>query len=210
VHEVGAELQPSGIAFAIDDFGRGYLPMARLQELPRFSELKLDRGFVAGCAADKGHAAIGKTVIDLAHNFGSEAVAVGVEDPADANALAKMGCDIAQGYLFAQPMAMERFQALLRQRAEQTNAAGRARKPDGDGQSDGPGKARGKELVAAKSWSVCPEAPTCEGEVVGIRHRTARRLLGLEYLVRDAVPLAIGDGFLLGIEEQAQLLLHVA
>ncbi|MFL6807333.1 MAG: EAL domain-containing protein [Xanthobacteraceae bacterium] len=148
VHEVGAELQPSGIAFAIDDFGRGYLPMARLQELPRFSELKLDRGFVAGCAADKGHAAIGKTVIDLAHNFGSKAVAVGVEDPADANALAKMGCDIAQGYLFAQPMAMERFQALLRQRAEQTNAAGRARKPDGDGQSDRPGKARGKELVS--------------------------------------------------------------
>lgn len=148
VHEVGAELQPSGIAFAIDDFGRGYLPMARLQELPRFSEFKLDRGFVAGCAADKGHAAIGKTVIDLAHNFGSEAVAVGVEDPADANALAKMGCDIAQGHLFAQPMAMERFQALLRQRAEQTNAAGRARKPDGDGQSDRPGKARGKELVS--------------------------------------------------------------
>lgn len=148
MHEVGAELQPSGIAFAIDDFGRGYLPMARLQELPRFSEFKLDRGFVAGCAAGKGHAAIGKTVIDLAHNFGSEAVAVGVEDPADANALAKMGCDIAQGYLFAQPMAMERFQALLRQRAEQTNAAGRARKPDGDGQSDRPGKARGKELVS--------------------------------------------------------------
>jgi EAL domain-containing protein (putative c-di-GMP-specific phosphodiesterase class I) len=148
VHEVGAELQPSGIAFAIDDFGRGYLPMARLQELPRFSEFKLDRGFVAGCAADKGHAAIGKTVIDLAHNFGSEAVAVGVEDPADANALAKMGCDIGQGHLFAQPMAMKRFQALLRQRAEQTNAAGRARKPDGDGQSDRPGKARGKELVS--------------------------------------------------------------
>src|SRR5215218_3404448 len=68
VHEIGAELQPSGIAFAIDDFGRGYLPMARLQELPRFSELKLDRGFVAGCAAGKGHAAIGKTVIDLADN----------------------------------------------------------------------------------------------------------------------------------------------
>jgi EAL domain-containing protein (putative c-di-GMP-specific phosphodiesterase class I) len=147
VREAAVELQPHGIAFAIDDFGRGYLPMARLQELPRFSELKLDRGFVTGCAADKGHAAICKTVIDLAHNFGSKAVAVGVEDPADANALAKMGCDIAQGYLFAQPMAVDRFQALLRQRAEQTNAE-RARKADGDGKSDGRGKVRNKDLVS--------------------------------------------------------------
>jgi EAL domain-containing protein (putative c-di-GMP-specific phosphodiesterase class I) len=148
VREVVAELQPSGIEFAIDDFGRGYLPMARLQELPRFSELKLDRGFVAGCAADKGHAAICKTVIDLAHNFGSSAVAVGVEDPADANALTKMDCDIAQGYLFAQPMAVDRFQALLRQRAEQTKAAERARKEDGDGKSDRPGRVRGTDLVS--------------------------------------------------------------
>jgi EAL domain-containing protein (putative c-di-GMP-specific phosphodiesterase class I) len=154
VREVGAELQPSGIAFAIDDFGRGYLPLARLQELPRFSELKLDRGFVAGCAADKGHAAICKTVIDLAHNFGSNAVAVGVEDSADASALAKMGCDIAQGYLFAQPMAVDRFHTLLRQRAEQTNrpaggaADGTARSADGGGTSDRPGKARAKDLVS--------------------------------------------------------------
>ena len=59
-----------------------------------------------------------------------------------------MGCDIAQGHLFAQPMAMERFQALLRQRAEQTNTAGRARKPDGDGQAHGLGKVGGKELVS--------------------------------------------------------------
>jgi EAL domain-containing protein (putative c-di-GMP-specific phosphodiesterase class I) len=123
--------------------------MARLQELPRFSELKLDRGFVAGCAADKGHAAICKTVIDLAHNFGSKAVAVGVEDPADANALAKMGCDIAQGYLFAQPMAVDRFQALLRQRAEQANREDRrARTADGDSKSDGPGKLRNEDPVS--------------------------------------------------------------
>jgi EAL domain-containing protein (putative c-di-GMP-specific phosphodiesterase class I) len=147
LRDVAAELQPSGISFAIDDFGRGYLPMARLQELPWFSELKLDRGFVAGCAGDKGHAAICKTVIDLAHNFGSKAVAVGVEDPADANVLAKMGCDIAQGYLFAQPMAADRFHALLRQRAEQTNAAERARKAEADSKLDGPGKVRQQDLI---------------------------------------------------------------
>ena len=72
----------------------------------------------ADCAIDRGHAAICKSVIDLAHNFGAKAVGVGVEKPADANALMQMDCDLGQGYLFAQPMAEDRFLALLRQRAE--------------------------------------------------------------------------------------------
>ena len=116
--EVGAELEELGIALAIDDFGRGYLPLSRLRELPKFAELKIDRSFVTDCATDNHHAAICKSVIDLAHNFGSKAVGVGVEKPADANALTSMGCDLAQGYLFAQPMAVDRFHAMLRQRAE--------------------------------------------------------------------------------------------
>jgi EAL domain-containing protein (putative c-di-GMP-specific phosphodiesterase class I) len=118
VRDVNAQLEPNGISLAIDDFGRGYGPLARLHELPPFAELKLDRAFVADCGIDKGHAAICKSVIDLAHNFGSKAVGVGVEKPADANALTQMGCDLGQGYLFAQPMAEDRFLALLRQRAE--------------------------------------------------------------------------------------------
>jgi EAL domain-containing protein (putative c-di-GMP-specific phosphodiesterase class I) len=89
-----------------------------MQELPPFAELKLDRAFVADCAIDRGHAAICKSVIDLAHNFGAKAVGVGVEKPVDANALMQMDCDLGQGYLFAQPMAEDRFLALLRQRAE--------------------------------------------------------------------------------------------
>jgi EAL domain-containing protein (putative c-di-GMP-specific phosphodiesterase class I) len=118
VRDVHAQLESSGIRLAIDDFGQGYVPLARLRELPQFAELKLDRACVADCATDQGRAAICKTVIDLAHNFGSKAVGVGVEKPADANALAHMGCDLGQGYLFAQPMAEDRFHALLRQRAE--------------------------------------------------------------------------------------------
>ena len=67
-------------------------------------------------AADKGHAAICKTVIDLAHNFGSLAVAIGIEKAADAMALTSMGCDLGQGFLLGQPMPEERFISLLRQR----------------------------------------------------------------------------------------------
>jgi EAL domain-containing protein (putative c-di-GMP-specific phosphodiesterase class I) len=119
VRELGAQLDSCNIKLAIDDFGRGYLPLARLKEVT-FTELKLDRSFVADCGTDKSHAAMCRSVIDLAHNFSATAVAVGVEKPADAHALFRMGCDLGQGYLFAQPMAQERFLVLLRQRAALT------------------------------------------------------------------------------------------
>jgi EAL domain-containing protein (putative c-di-GMP-specific phosphodiesterase class I) len=121
--ELSTQLEPCNIKLAIDDFGRGFLPFGRLKEV-RFAELKLDRSFVTDCATDKTHAAICRSVIDLSHNFNAVAVAVGVEKPADAHALFRMGCDLGQGYLFAQPMAQERFLVLLRQRAalNRTNA----------------------------------------------------------------------------------------
>ncbi len=61
-------------------------------------------------------AAICQTVIDLAHRFGSMAVAEGIESMADLQALLVMGCDFGQGVLVAPPMPRERFLELLRQR----------------------------------------------------------------------------------------------
>jgi EAL domain-containing protein (putative c-di-GMP-specific phosphodiesterase class I) len=104
------------VKLAIDDFGRGYSSLVRLKELP-FVELKLDRAFVADCGTDKVNAPLCKTVIDLAHNFGSVAVAIGIEKAADALALVSMGCDYGQGFLLGQPMPEDRFASLLRQRA---------------------------------------------------------------------------------------------
>jgi EAL domain-containing protein (putative c-di-GMP-specific phosphodiesterase class I)/FixJ family two-component response regulator len=104
------------VKLAIDDFGRGYSSLARLKELP-FAELKLDRTFVSDCGTDKVNAPLCKTVIDLAHNFGSAAVAIGIEKASDALALTSMGCDLGQGFLLGQPMPEERFLSLLRQRA---------------------------------------------------------------------------------------------
>jgi EAL domain-containing protein (putative c-di-GMP-specific phosphodiesterase class I) len=120
VKELYMHLEPSGIRLAIDDFGKGYVPLAQLRQLPQFAEIKLDRAFVTDCSGDKAHAAICKSMIDLAHNFGAAAVGVGVENPADSNALTQMGCDMGQGYLFAQPMSEDRFDMLLRQRAERS------------------------------------------------------------------------------------------
>ena len=114
--ELTKKLERLNVRLAIDDFGRGYSSLARLKELP-FAELKLDRTFVTDCGTDKVNAPLCKTVIDLAHNFGSAAVAIGIEKASDALALTSMGCDMGQGFLLGQPMPEERFMSLLRQRA---------------------------------------------------------------------------------------------
>jgi len=114
--DITKELQHLHVQLAIDDFGRGYSSLVKLKDLP-FAELKLDRAFVADCGTDRVNAPLCKTVIDLAHNFGSVAVAVGIEKASDALALVSMGCDFGQGFLLGQPMPEERFTSLLRQRA---------------------------------------------------------------------------------------------
>ncbi len=113
--DITKRLEHLDVQLAIDEFGRGYSSLARLKELP-FAELKLDRAFVTDCGTDKVNAPLCKTVIDLAHNFGSVAVAIGIEKASDALALVSMGCDYGQGFLLGQPMPEERFVSLLRQR----------------------------------------------------------------------------------------------
>jgi EAL domain-containing protein (putative c-di-GMP-specific phosphodiesterase class I) len=116
--ELTKQFSPLNVKLAIDHFGRGYSSLVGLKDLP-FAELKLDRMFVADCGTDKINAPLCKTVIDLAHSFGSVAVAIGIEKASDALALVSMGCDYGQGFLLGQPMPEERFISLLRQRTMQ-------------------------------------------------------------------------------------------
>jgi len=113
--ECAGELKACGVTIAIDDFGAGYSSFSSLRDLP-FAELKLDGSFVKNCAIDATNAAICQTAIDLAHRFGSVAVAKGVESMADLQALVVMGCDFGQGMLVAPPTPKERFLELLSQR----------------------------------------------------------------------------------------------
>jgi EAL domain-containing protein (putative c-di-GMP-specific phosphodiesterase class I) len=119
--EVADRLRISGIKIAIDDFGAGYSSFSSLRELP-FVELKLDSSFVKNCATDATNAAICQTAVDLAHRFGSAAVAEGIENAADLQALMVMGCDFGQGVLVAPPMPQQRFLDLLRQRVSRPRA----------------------------------------------------------------------------------------
>jgi EAL domain-containing protein (putative c-di-GMP-specific phosphodiesterase class I) len=114
-HEIATQLRGSGITISIDDFGAGYSSFSSLRDLS-FAELKLDSSFVKHCATDATNAAICQTAIDLAHRFGSAAVAEGIESQVDLQAMLVMGCDFGQGVLIAPPMPQERFLGLLRQR----------------------------------------------------------------------------------------------
>ena len=122
INEIAAQFRASGILIAIDEFGAGFSSFARLRDLP-FAELKIDRQFVSHCATDAANAAICQTAVDLAHRFGSAAVADGIEQAADLQALMVMGCDFGQGALIAPPMPKERFVEMLRQRMGKPRAA---------------------------------------------------------------------------------------
>ena len=90
------ESAPFGCAYPSDDFGVGALSLLTLKHLP-VEEIKIDKSFVLGMAAQKTDAAIVRSIIDLAHHLGCRVVAEGVESAEFWDRLADLGCDLAQG-----------------------------------------------------------------------------------------------------------------
>ena len=91
---------------AIDDFGTGYSSLSHLKHLP-VQRLKLDRTFVKNIETDSGDAAICVATVGMAHALGLEVVAEGVETEAQRQFLNNLGCDLMQGFLFAEPTTAE-------------------------------------------------------------------------------------------------------
>jgi diguanylate cyclase (GGDEF)-like protein len=100
------QLSGAGVRLSIDDFGTGYSSLAYLKRLP-VDEVKLDKAFVIGMTVDADDEAIVSSTIELAHNLGLRIVAEGVEDQETWDALAVLGCELAQGHYVAPPMAAE-------------------------------------------------------------------------------------------------------
>jgi diguanylate cyclase (GGDEF)-like protein len=97
-----AWLQALGVRLAIDDFGTGYSSLSYLRQIPA-QILKLDRSFVSGLDEDEAACTIVGAIVTMGHALGLEIVAEGVERPGQAHQLQRLGCDAAQGYLFARP-----------------------------------------------------------------------------------------------------------
>ncbi|HEX6684151.1 MAG TPA: EAL domain-containing protein, partial [Candidatus Limnocylindrales bacterium] len=98
------KLHQLGVGIALDDFGTGYSSLQHLRRLP-LTEVKVDRSFVQAMPSDPDARAIVRSIIELAGALGLRVVAEGVEDEHSWRLLHHTGCEVAQGWFYARPLA---------------------------------------------------------------------------------------------------------
>ena len=110
-----ARLKALGIQLAVDDFGTGYSSLQYLNRFP-IDILKIAKSFVDGLAGDNQETALVRAITDLADNFALRVVAEGIESPEQVPRLVALGCQLAQGFHFSQPLEPAALGALLEAR----------------------------------------------------------------------------------------------
>ena len=116
------DLRRSGIQVSLGDFGTGFSSLAYLQRF-EVDDLRIDQSFVRNLVPGGTERALSNAMIVMAHELSMQVVAEGVETPMQRALLIGAECDFGQGYLFAHPMPVAQFDALL--------ACGASLPPDG-------------------------------------------------------------------------------
>jgi diguanylate cyclase (GGDEF)-like protein len=104
------DLATLGIGIHIDDFGTGYSSLSYLAELPA-QTLKIDRTFVERLSESANNERVVQAIVALGKAMSLEVIAEGVETPQQLELVTRFGCDLAQGFLIARPMAEKDFLA---------------------------------------------------------------------------------------------------
>ena len=107
-----------GIRIAIDDYGTGLSTLEYLKKIPA-NEIKIDQSFVKSMRVNRSDLIMVQSTIALAHSLGRIVVAEGVEDRKCLDELARMGCDIAQGFAIGRPMGVRELVQRLQMRTAQ-------------------------------------------------------------------------------------------
>jgi diguanylate cyclase (GGDEF)-like protein/PAS domain S-box-containing protein len=102
------DLRAQGFSIVLDDFGTGYSSLSRLNERP-IDIIKVDRSLVAQMTQNPRSESMVRAILSLAHAFGTEVVAEGVETDAQAALLRAMGCHLVQGYHLSRPLPADQF-----------------------------------------------------------------------------------------------------
>lgn len=111
-----ARLRAHGMKVALDDFGTGYSSLSNLHQLP-LDKVKIDRSFMTDLGSARSWAVV-RSILGLCHALQLDCVAEGVETTAQLDALLLLGCEHAQGYLFAHPLPVEQLAGLIDARAD--------------------------------------------------------------------------------------------
>jgi diguanylate cyclase (GGDEF)-like protein/PAS domain S-box-containing protein len=117
-------LRRLGVVLSVDDFGTGYSSLSYLKRLP-IQTLKIDRSFIDGLGADPHDTSIVRAIGALANALSLDLVAEGVETEQQRAALEELGCELAQGYLWAPAMPEDELSDWLGSAAQR--GAGRTR-----------------------------------------------------------------------------------
>lgn len=97
---------------SIDDFGSGYSSLNLLKSLP-VDVLKIDKGFLDEAEESKRSRIIVEKVVEMAQKINIATLCEGVETEKQAAFLRKIGCGMAQGYLYSKPVTVQAFEALI-------------------------------------------------------------------------------------------------
>jgi len=105
------------VHIAIDDFGTGFSSLAQLRRFP-IDVIKIDGSFVQGAEHDMKAAAITANIVNLAQLLGLRTIAEGIESHGQLDSIRQLGCDQAQGFLFARPVPAALVTEALRSSAD--------------------------------------------------------------------------------------------
>lgn len=97
-------LRLQGFEISADDFGIGYSSLQELNRMP-FTEIKIDRMFVAGISNNHKSEAILECIVHLADRLQMRIVAEGIETQGERDFIQSLGCSVGQGFYFCSPMA---------------------------------------------------------------------------------------------------------
>ena len=117
--ETFAHIKRLGIRLSLGDFGSGFCSLTWLRRWP-LDEIKIDRSLIRTLSTDRYSRDTVHLILELAHTLNLHAVAEGVETELQVDRLRKLGCNLAQGYLFSRPLDADRAgQFLLHHLARQ-------------------------------------------------------------------------------------------
>lgn len=106
------ELRNLGFGVSIDDFGAGFSSLNLLKDMTT-DVLKLDKEFLRDGEMREEEKIIVSSIINMAKQLSMKVLSEGVETKMQSEFLKDISCDMAQGYLFAKPMPIDQFEALL-------------------------------------------------------------------------------------------------